>query len=344
MNTAAHYGVRPMTIQDQKIEASNADPIVSQQVALQQQLFRESDAMARYALSNGLEVQPQTIENLAKITGSSGTGTVDQSVIKSLATLHQALAKVVYPATPRAIALLDEEKAKQLPFYFLGPVPLIRRLSGVAILFLMALLSTSLSQEVNVENINMGLLQSNNHVLFLNQLFLLCCAGLGAAFSCLFQANSFIAKATYDPRYDSSYWSRIILGVIAGIIIVELLPASLFNEGTMKSFGKPTLAMLGGFSASVVYRILQRLVDALETVVKGNGSQTHDQEIALNQVKASEHKTQVNADTAAKLVGLMKDVEGMDKTQISGKLNDFVKDLLPSATPTETTQSPATPK
>ena len=42
---------------------------------------------------------------------------------------------------------------KQSFLYFLGPVPLIRQLSGAAIVFLLLLLGVSLSADVNVKNI-----------------------------------------------------------------------------------------------------------------------------------------------------------------------------------------------
>ncbi len=316
----------------EKIESSVITNTGLSGASLAHQLNNECDAMACYALSNGLDVAPDTISQLKNLTDPSEHIADSDQTTRKMAAIHQALAKVVYPATPRAITLLHEERNKQPFMYFLGPVPLIRRLSGVAIFFLVALLITSLDKGVNVENINLGLLNSNSHILFMNQLFLLCCAGLGAAFAALFQANAYIAKATYDPRYDSSYWSRIILGVIAGIIIVELLPMSLFAEGAMKNFGKPALAMLGGFSANVVYRILWRLVESMETMVKGSGKQGQEQQQAMIQVKASEQRMELYADTASKLVGLLKDIDGEDSASISNKINELIKDLLPSET------------
>jgi hypothetical protein len=37
-------------------------------------------------------------------------------------------------------------------------------------------------------------------------------AGLGACFAALFLANRYIAEGTFDPKYESSYWIRFILG------------------------------------------------------------------------------------------------------------------------------------
>ncbi len=323
-----------MTTHEKALKSAEATPVeiapfaVGHSAHLRVQLLTECEAMAGYGLSNGIEVEPSTIGSFNKLAAMDKAAGLPDEAMKELAGIHQTLAKAVYPAIPRTIVLLDEQRRNHPFLYFLGPVPLIRRLSAAAIGFLLLLLMVSLDPDVNVENINLGLLSSSNHQLFMNQVFLLCAAGLGASFSAVFKANDFIAKTTYDPCHDSSYWSRIILGLISGIIIVELLPSSLFDEGTMKSFGKPSLAMLGGFSASVVYRMLQRLVESMETLVKGSGSDNQEKQRALQQVKASEQRTQLNADTAARLVSLQKDVEGLNGAEASKKINGIVKDLL----------------
>ena len=310
-------------------EIDNMKLITKMAESIELQLVDESGAMAQYALSNGLAVDAGAVNSLHKLLENKEELTSKEG-IKSLASIHQSFAKTVYPATPRSITLLAHEQANQSLFYFLGPVPLIRRLSTIAILFLVLLIVTSLQKDVNVDNIQLGLLNSDNSVLFLNQLYLLSAAGLGASFSALFLANNFIAKATYDPRYNSSYWSSIILGIIAGIILVELLPTSLFDEGAMRNFGKPSLAMLGGFSSKVVYRILQRLVDSLETLVKGNNAPEMEHQKAILQVQTSEQKTQVNAETASQLVKLVSDMDDLDAKAIKQKLNAHIEELLPS--------------
>ena len=59
-----------------------------------------------------------------------------------------------------------------------------------------------------------------------------------------------------------------MLGLVAGVILAEMVP--LDSADILHGLGKPTLAMLGGFSAPVVYRILNRLVIAIETLVRGD--------------------------------------------------------------------------
>ena len=297
---------------------------------LLQQVMHECDAMARYALSNGLPVTPTIVDDLYQIakTGHQHQDD-DNNHTRRLVEVHQALAKLIFPATPRAITLLDDEHRAHTWLYFLGPTKLIRQLSLTALGFLVALITISLHVRVNSTNINLGLLNSNDMTLFLNQLFLLCCAGLGATFSGLFLANGFIAKATYDPRYDSSYWSRIILGLISGLIIVELLPVSLFESGTMHSFGKPTLSMLGGFSATVVYRILQRLVDTLGSLVKADDREVIEQQQATLQSREAEQRSKVSAETASKLMALSQEIGSLEGKDAAQKVSEMAQALLP---------------
>ena len=41
--------------------------------------------------------------------------------------------------------------------------------------------------------------------LLVEELFLLSAAGLGASFAGLFQANRFVTRGTFDPKYSSTY-------------------------------------------------------------------------------------------------------------------------------------------
>jgi hypothetical protein len=51
--------------------------------------------------------------------------------------------------------------------------------------------------------------------------------------------------------------------------------AALIPMGDAGELSKPLLALLGGFSASVLYRILERLVQTVESLVRG---ETHEQQ------------------------------------------------------------------
>ena len=74
-----------------------------------------------------------------------------------------------------------------------------------------------MSDQVNTANIGQEWLVLSGHVLLYNLLFLIAAAGLGASFQALFQANRYVVAGTFDPKYESSYWIRFVLGLIAGL-------------------------------------------------------------------------------------------------------------------------------
>jgi hypothetical protein len=235
---------------------------------LLEQLCAESEAMAKYALASGLKVPPSVLYAAVNGDGSPAPPGTELSsseeTIKRMAAVHHQLAQLIAPATPRTILLLSrEKKSARLPF--LGPVRLVRQMMLVAIVSLATFVVTALSPDVN--DTSGDIFRSSGWELLINELFLLSAAAVGAAFTALFRANRYIANGTYDPKYESSYWVRFILGLIAGIVLPALIPI----EGG-QALTRPLLALLGGFSASVVYRILSRLVDTLESLVQGDVS------------------------------------------------------------------------
>lgn len=252
--------------------------------------------MARYALTSGLVVPADAVEKLESIAAQarregpdsdSPDLTTDHSragddvlsdtdgngIVRLLATIHDQLARIVAPATPRTIHLLAMESAKGGFWHFLGPVPLVRRMMLAAIICLFAIVALSLSDQVNMVNIGKDWLVLSGYVLLNNLLFLLASAGLGASFQALFQANRYVVAGTFDPKYESSYWIRFVLGLIAGLLLAELVPLrsaeATETGGIIGGFGKPALAMLGGFASAVIYRLIHRLITAVESLVRG---------------------------------------------------------------------------
>ncbi|SDG36338.1 hypothetical protein [Paraburkholderia phenazinium] len=311
-------------------------PITSPDAStLAAQLRDECEAMARYALHHGLPVAPELIAQLSALLSKTAPGipvAAQQSTrdnAYALAAMHRKLATAIAPATPQAVTLLDAQHHDHRALAWLGPVPLIRLLTVAALGFLIAVIVIGLSPDVSSENIDRGFLQSNGTRLLWNVLFLLFCAGLGASFATLFQAHRYIAASTYDPKYDASYGARLILGLIAGLILVEMLPARLFDQGSMHSFGKPALAMLGGFSATAVHRLLQRLVDTLETLVRGDRAGDADAALQTQRSRAAHERTQWQSELAASLLDLQQSLD----TSASGealrrRLADFTRSML----------------
>jgi len=187
--------------------------------------------MLQYALGAGLQVSEALVQELATlerglaspaVSPPSGAGAAgpppaaDQGVatpappqvepqVAALVWIHGRLADLVAPATPQTIMLFAHEARKGSWWGFLGPVPFMRRMMGTAIVCLLAFMLIGLSSAVNVQSVEFTILQSSGLPLLLNLLFYLAAAGMGAAFTALFQAQQYITERTFDPRYEATY-------------------------------------------------------------------------------------------------------------------------------------------
>ena len=234
----------------------------------------ECDAMVRYALGNGLKLPPALQQSLELFENVVEEG--DLSVpVAYLASLHGQLADVVAPATPRTIYLLHIDKSRNSWASILGPLSSIRRLVLGAAFFTMVFVLSSLSDSISHQNLSMDIYSLDGMASLEILIFLMSAAAMGGCFHALFIAHKYIEQGTYDPRFDSSYWMRIGLGIIAGLVLSQMIPIGPGPEAggdaaapvsSASVFGKPLLALLGGFSATLVYTILQRLVETVESL------------------------------------------------------------------------------
>ncbi|SDU58430.1 hypothetical protein [Desulfobacula phenolica] len=256
-------------------------------------LEKECIAMLDYAFANGLNVSPDIARALEefkfeqrkteekseeetpdKITNAAGKAEV-------LTTIHNELSEIVKPAKPQTILLIADETARKSLFFFVGKVPLIRQMMFVAIISLVSLIAISLSSDISGEQVVKSMFELNGSKLLMVQAILLASAALGASFTILYKANTYIASGTFDPKYESSYWVRLIVGLISGIILTQLIPLDIgeLSEGMAKTTAtsgdsvsskamlRVTLALLGGFSANLVYNILNRLVETVQALI-----------------------------------------------------------------------------
>jgi hypothetical protein len=230
------------------------------------QIVDACEAMVRYALASGKAVPESVVVAVQDAIQASSDGGGPARDLDRLVRAHAELVHIVAPATPRTILLLSRERESRLAM--LGPVRLVRHMLIVVIVLLAAFVLLATSPEVN--HGSGDIFTSSGMPLLLNELFLLTAGGLGAAFSSLFTASRYIKAGTYDPKHESTYWLRLILGLMAGLLLPALIPM-----GDAGELSKPLLALLGGFSASVLYRILERLVQTVESLVRG---ETHAQQ------------------------------------------------------------------
>jgi len=306
---------------------SSPHPPRSGEPGLRDQLLRECTEMVRYALSSGTRVPANVVETV------EGARAADAgNDLAALAAAHERLAKVVAPATPRALVLFaDESEREHGRFRLPGPIRLVRRMMLAALVSVALFVVSSLSHYVS--HGSGDVMDISGLDLLANEVFWLASAGVGASFAMLFQINEFIVNRSYDPKYESSYWIKFMIGVIAGFILVALVPldgleGDAASGGVTRSLAKPTLAMLGGFSASAVYRILNRLMSTVEGLFRGDPRD----EAALREQTATQRAAEESASSrigvASRLVELRQQIAaGADPGDVSRQIAEVVSSL-----------------
>ena len=241
---------------------------------LRRAITAEIHVMLRFAWSRGLPLPPELHDGLAFLDAKADDARKDldpRTPLATLARLHALLAQAVAPAKPVTLMLMEREAAHDDWRSVLGPITNIRRLVLASFLFLLlfVVISTSPFFDTPAMDGDIYSLDGIRQIVVMG--FLLSAAGIGGSFQALFTAQRYVAEATYDPRYDGSYWTLIALGLVAGLLLSVLVPVSL--EGAASpTLAKPVLALLGGFSCGLVYRVLQRLVDAVESVFQSRAA------------------------------------------------------------------------
>lgn len=294
-------------------------------------LARSTDAMIRFALARGKPVPPTLVAAVSQCRAILEEG-VDApartEAVRRLAAAHDRLAQIVAPATPEGILLLDGQRAGGFAS-FLGPVRLVRSMMAAAIVCLLLFVGIGLSPEINMLSERSDLFDLSGRQALLAELFRLSAAGLGAAFAALFQANRYIVEGSFDPRYEPSYWIRFGLGLMAGLILTELVPLDPAPGTEPARIGKPLVALLGGFSAILVYRILQRLVTTVEALVRGDAGDILAARNAAADARLAEQRVRSRFETAARLIPLQQQLlDGSPSEEVRTKLLRILDDLL----------------
>src|SRR6516162_9412898 len=256
---------------------------------LWQRMARECEAMVQHALGTGLVVPADVMEHLdqavsapvGQITiaapdpppaGAASTASaIGTSRFALLAAAHTGLAIAIAPATPEAVLLMADERERHPVRSEFGPLPLVRQVLGLAMLSLVVLLGVSTSAVVNTANMNKSLLELSGYPLFMIEIFLVSAASLGSCFANLQRINTVISDGTYDPRVQSTYWTRWVMGVISGIVLSQLVYvfylAQSGNDQTVGTasvaIGQPILALIGGYSVDFVHGILTRAINSV---------------------------------------------------------------------------------
>ena len=187
--------------------------------------------------------------------------------------VHDRLKKLVRPATPRGIIEVENGLKSKSPWRHLGPVPLVRWLIAAAVLSLAATAAFFAAEPDFLKEGFEGTTGATGEKESVNTafavMFVISAAGLGASFYTLFTSFRYVNNRSYDTARDSTYLARFVLGLVGGLILALVL------FGTDQDLGVSTvgLAIVGGFSADIVFRILTRLAQTTEFLILGERNQ-----------------------------------------------------------------------
>lgn len=240
-------------------------------VKFEVKLLEECGAMLRYASTRGMEIPPRaayTVRELDNKRAELGKNWSPQPQdAADLAAAHGHLSRLVDPATPKSITLVNEQSPHSRWVALFGAVLVVRVMMVLAIVFLLAFL---VLLPIVGDDPADAIASPTWGRAFLGAVYIVLAAGLGVLFSQLFLINRQISRGRYDPTEDAAQVTTIVMGLIAGVILALLLPDVLNTSDAAANFSPPLLALLGGFSAPVVYGVVSRLVDAVGTLVGGD--------------------------------------------------------------------------
>lgn len=291
---------------------------------LREQLVAEVSAMAAHALASGQKVPPAALHVIVEFDEKP-----DDVSVMELASAHEQLTQAIAPMTPAtALALTGEllrGRRHRRSYAYLS-----RYLMAVAIASLTGFIALSLSPYINDPKAG-SIFQSSGFPLLINELFFLAAAALGASFAGLSQLERSAANGTFDPRLEGSFWKRFLLGIISGMLLATIIDVGdkAGDASAGGSFSAAGLALLGGFSCTVVYRILNRMVETLESLVKGG---TDEIAAASQQAAQARSGAQVLKDRmriATKLSQLQRDLgAGADAGAALAQIDALTRELL----------------
>ena len=240
--------------------------------SLLEEVRRQTEVMGRYALETGLEFPGEGERLWGKMEGEIS--------LEELTKLHRILAQRVAPATPLT---LEATRGGSLSGR-IREVAILKRLSAICLvslgLFLLCLLLTSLPLPEWCRGVKEVV------PVFLASL-------LGSSFSALFTANRYVVARTFDPRYETTYWSRLWLGVVAGTLLALFVKggaAAGQDSALLQGIGPLAAALLGGYSAEAVDRVLRRLAETLVVLVRGSEKERLESLYREKEIRAEESK------------------------------------------------------
>jgi hypothetical protein len=250
MDKTQNPEVKPMI---EKLAKQNTfvggSPGISQEII--NELSEEINNMLSYAVYNGVIINTEV------------NALIQNSNVDALINAHNLLCKNIAPATPKSIFFLKELTRNSSKKMFVSRLPAVRNLLLLALLFLIMFIVSGMSEEVNAINLTRGILGNDGFKLLKIIIYLASISGMGVLFFLLKNIITSLKEGTLIPEDSVAYSIQILLGIIAGIIMTEIVPSGLLNSG---SFDKPVLALLGGFSSDAIFSILKGIIDKLKNI------------------------------------------------------------------------------
>ena len=298
---------------------ANSDSASGMRTRHFKRLITQCDLMLFHASRDGLKVPDAILSALAEASETKGLNDAD---IAKLNHAHSTLVRIVAPATPSTLGYLQEADTSK--FRFLGPVATIRYMVVVSLASLLLFIWLGATDRVNAENLDTTLFYRDGTDAMFVSLFLVAAAAIGVSFSNLFMARQFVITNTYDRKYNTTYWMRFVLGLTSGYILAEVI--TLDFDAT---FQKPLLALVGGFAADVVYNILQRIVEGVQTMVSGGINARISSIAARHKVDLERQTVMQDLATAKKTMATRDELKraGATDEQIAS-IDKVIKDLI----------------
>lgn len=292
-------------------------------------LLEECVAMAEHAFSSGMKVDTQIVNDLNAIVEDLNP-IVDLNIggdspprTKRLSEIHNALSELVHPAKPRGLTYVKRQQTKGINL--LGPIPAIRHMALMSLVALFGFIFLSVGGEINADDLKTAFLDRTEEKRLHVAIFLLSAAGVGASFASLYSAYEYVSKGVFDPNYTMTYWVRLFLGLTAGYILAELVftpdyAGQIYDASPV--FTKPLIALLGGFSANTVHRILNRFTEALGTLVESSTK------TKIENVEASLQNQMTKKNMDQKVLLAREITQAKSKLQNEGLLSENVQKEL----------------
>jgi hypothetical protein len=235
------------------------------------------------------------------------------SGVLELATeVHDVLLKLVAPASPGSIEASSLAPTRNLPLF------IISVLAGISfVIFSTPIIFTALGKDFGRE--------------LSDVLQIIGGAGLGSSFYALYTASIYIQTSTFDPKYNNTYVIRFVLGLLSGLILAIFLKDFLnINSANatgpnFSKIGVSALALVGGYAAEAVAKILDRVSATLVTLVSGSDKDKIDAAKQKADADAEKKMTQARGDVVKKLQDAL---SGPDPGAVVTNVQKVMRDIL----------------